>query len=141
MQNDFVDDHEFPNQSNKCSTLLYTIDGGPILRKLRHLPPPLDVVDPMFHFPFNKALYEEHLCTKLDLSYLDPLDQLKVTALEFDDHEVWVPVWNYKCIIDTGDAHPIAVKKIRNGPKEILIMWKAILALDKVGHIHQIHNG
>jgi hypothetical protein len=42
---------------------------------------------------------------------------------------------NYECVIDTGDAKPIAVKKILYGPKEIPIMRDAIAALAKVGHI------
>jgi len=44
-------------------------------------------------------------------------------------------------VIDTGNAHPIAVKKIQYGPKKIPIMRKAISALKKVGHIRQIHDG
>jgi hypothetical protein len=58
----------------------------------------------------------------------------------FDKRGVWVPVRNHKCVIDTSDAHPIAVKKIHYGPREIPIMRKAISALEKVGHIHQIHD-
>ncbi len=59
----------------------------------------------------------------------------------FDKRGVWVPIQNYKCVIDTGDAHPIAVKKIQYRPKELPIMQKAIAALEKVGHIQQIHDG
>jgi hypothetical protein len=47
---------------------------------------------------------------------------------------------NYECVIDTNNAHPIAVKKIMNGPKEIPIMHKAVSALKKGGHIRQIHD-
>ncbi len=54
---------------------------------------------------------------------------------------MWVPVQNYECVIDTGNAPPIAVKKIQYGPKELPIMRKTIAALEKVGHIHQIHDG
>jgi hypothetical protein len=127
--------------------LLHDIDGGTILRKLKYLPPPLNVVDLKFHFPFDEALHGKHLCVQLNLSHLDPSVQLKVTALikkywsMFNEHRVWVTVRNYKCVIDTGNTHPIAVKKIQYGPKEILIMRKAIMALEKVGHIRQIHNG
>jgi len=59
----------------------------------------------------------------------------------FDDCGVFVPVRNYECVIDTGNAHPIAVKKIMYGPKEIPIMHKAVAAIEKVGHIRQIHDG
>jgi hypothetical protein len=54
---------------------------------------------------------------------------------------VWVPVRNYEWVINTGGTHPIAVKKIQYGPKELPIMQKAIAALEKVGHIFQMHNG
>jgi hypothetical protein len=105
------------------------------------------VVDLKFHFPFGEALHGVRLCMQLDLSYLDSSVQLKVTALVkkywsvFNERGVWVPVRNYECVIDTGNTHPIAVKKIQYGPKELPIMRKAITALEKVGHICQIHNG
>ncbi len=146
-RNVFVDDRGFPDQSDEYNTLLHNIDGGPIFRKLKHPPPPLDMVDPTFYFPFDECLHGECLCTQLDFSHLHPSVQPKVTALVkkywsvFDERGVWVPVWNYQCIIDTGAAHPIAVKKIQYGPKEFLIMQKAILALERVGHIHQMHDG
>ena len=54
---------------------------------------------------------------------------------------VWVPVKNYECVIDTGDASPIAVKNIRYGPNELPILWKAIAGLEQVGHIRQINDG
>jgi hypothetical protein len=44
-------------------------------------------------------------------------------------------------VIDTGNAAPIAIKKIYNGPKEIPIMRKANTALQKVGHIRQLMMG
>jgi hypothetical protein len=46
----------------------------------------------------------------------------------------------YQCVINTGNAKPIAVKKIMYGPKEMVIMHWSIAALAKVGHICQIHN-
>jgi hypothetical protein len=47
---------------------------------------------------------------------------------------------SYQCVIDTGNAKPIMVKKIMYGSKEMVIMLKSIAALAKVGHIHQIHD-
>jgi hypothetical protein len=147
LQNVFVDDRGFPDQSDEYYMLLDNIDSGTILRKLKHPPPSLNMVDPTFHFPFDECLHSECLCTQLDLSHLHPLVQSKVTALVkkywsvFNKRGVWVPVWNYKCVIDTGAAHPIAVKKIQYGPKELPIMRKAISALEKVGHSHQMHDG
>ena len=83
----------------------------------------------------------------LDLSHLDTHVQEKIYALVrkywsvFDEKGVYVPVKNYECVIDTGDATPIAVKKILYGPREIPIMRKCIAALEKVGHIRQIFDG
>jgi hypothetical protein len=50
-------------------------------------------------------------------------------------------VRSYECVIDTGNAKPIAVKKIMYSPKEMVIMCKSLAALAKVGHICQIHDG
>jgi hypothetical protein len=50
LQNVFVDDRGFPDQSDDYNTLLHNINGGPILRKSKHPPPPLEMVDPTFHF-------------------------------------------------------------------------------------------
>jgi hypothetical protein len=41
----------------------------------------------------------------------------------------------------TKSATPIAIKKIRYGPREIPIMRKSIATLAKMGQIHQIHDG
>jgi hypothetical protein len=147
LKNLFVDDQGFPDQSDKYNMLLHNINGGPILQKLKHPSPPLDIPDLQFHFPFDKALHGGHLQEQLDLSHLDSSIQLTVTNLMkkywsmFNKRGVWVSVRNYKCVIDTGYAHPIAVKKIQYGPKELPIMWKAIAALKKVGHIRQIYDG
>ena len=48
-----------------------------------------------------------------------------------------MPVKIYECVIDTGDAPPIAVKNTRYGPKELLTMQKAIAGLEQ----GQIHDG
>ena len=101
----------------------------------------------LFNFPFNEALHGERMHTDLDLSHLAADLQEQIYALiikywsVFDDRSVFVPIRNYECVINTGDAHPIAVKKIVYGPKEIPIMRKAVAALKKVGHICQMHDG
>jgi hypothetical protein len=59
----------------------------------------------------------------------------------FDDRSNFVPVHNYQCVINTGNATPITVKKMHYCPREIPIMRRSIIALEKVGHISQIHNG
>ena len=142
-----MDDCGFPGQSDDYDMLLHNVDSGPILRKLKHPAPSLDDPKPCFHFPFEEALHGNCLWEQLDLSHLDPSIQLAVTNLikefwsVFGKRGVWVLVKNNECVIDTGNAHSIAVKKIWYGPKEIPIMQKAIAALEKVGHIRQIHDG
>jgi hypothetical protein len=37
----------------------------------------------------------------------------------FNDKGVFVPVKIYKCVIDNGDAMPIAVKKFSMGPRRL----------------------
>ena len=59
----------------------------------------------------------------------------------FDKRGIFTPVRYYKCVIDTSNAAPIAIKKILYGPREILIMQKSIATLEKVGQIRQIHDG
>jgi hypothetical protein len=147
IKNVFADNRGFPDPSDEYDTLLHNIDGGTVLQKLRHPAPPLDKIDPCFNFTFDEALHGECLRQQLDLSYLDSALRDQIYALikrywvVLDKRRVWVPVKNYKCVINTGDAPPIAVKKIYYGPKEILIMRRAIAALEATGHIRQIHDG
>ncbi len=118
-----------------------------ILRKLKHPPPPLDKVDPLFFCTYDEAKHGEQMQRDLNLSHLEPhvrdrvYDLVKKYWPVFDANGVFVPVKNYECVIDTGDSLPIAVKKILYGPKETPIMRKAIAALEKVGQIHQITEG
>jgi hypothetical protein len=110
-------------------------------------PPPLDEVDPEFFSAYDKSKHGAQLKNDLDLSHLEPAIRDGIYKLVkkywsvFDDKGVFIPVKNYECAIDTGDAKPIAVKKILYGPKEIPIMRDAIAAIAKVGHIRQIHDG
>ncbi len=136
-----VDDRGFPDESKYYKNLLHIIDGGPILRKLKHPPPSLDEVDPEFFSACDESKHGAQLKKDLDLSHLEPAIRDRIYALVkkywsvFDNKGVFVPVKKYKCVIDTGDATSIAIKKILYGPREIPIMWTAIAALKKVGHI------
>jgi hypothetical protein len=86
------------------------------------------------------------MCEQLDLSHFEKSLQDRIFAFivkywsVFDKRGIFAPVHNYKCIIDTGNTAPIAIKKILYGPKEIPIMQKVITTLQKVGHIQQIHD-
>ena len=103
--------------------------------------------DPSFNVQYDEALHGETLRKNLDLSHLDAGIRERVLALVqrfwcvFEKSTIFVPVRHYECIIDTGSAPPIAVKKILYGHREEPIMRKCIAALEKVGHIRQIHDG
>jgi hypothetical protein len=128
IKNIFIDDKGFPSQSDDFNTLLQNIHGGPFLWKLIHPPLPLNITDLLFSFRYDESVHGKTLCKYLDLSDLDTSLQDCIYALVwkywavFDNRRVFVPVKNYKCIIDTGDAPPNAVKKIQYGPKETPIM-------------------
>lgn len=145
--NVFVDDRGFPDESEYWDYLLHTIDGGTVLRKLKYPQPPLDEIDPSFNVQFDPAIHGPILDQKLDTSHLDNDTATKLKNLiikywaVFDESTAFVPVKNYECVIDTGTARPIAVKKINYGHLETPIMRRCIAALEKVGHIRQIHDG
>jgi hypothetical protein len=82
----------------------------------------------------------------LDLSHFDNVMQDLVYKLLqrywsiFDDKGQFVPVKDYKCLINTGSARPICIKKINYGPREIPNMRKCITSLETLGHIWQIYG-
>ena len=104
-------------------------------------------IDPSFDHPFVPEEHEAILRKKVDLSHLTADQQNQVYDLirefwpVFDERGVFVTVKNYECIIDTGTARPITVKKIFYGKRETVIMRRCISALAKVGHIRQITDG
>jgi hypothetical protein len=142
LQNVFLDDRGFPDQSDDYDTLLHGVDGGPILWKLKHPQPDLDApIDPMYYSPFVAEKHEAQMHKDMDLSHLSPTLKNKLYQIihdfwsVFDEKGVFVPVKNYECVIETGSARPIAVKNILYGKLEIKYMRKCIEALAKVGHI------
>ncbi len=80
-KNVFMDDQGFPDQSDEFDTLLHNIDGGTILRKLKHPPPPIGVLNSQFHFTFDESIHGARLKKQLNLSHLDPPTQLAVINL------------------------------------------------------------
>jgi hypothetical protein len=96
---------------------------------------------------FIPEKHKAQLRKDVDLSHLEPNLQEEVYNLiqefwsVFDGKGVFVPVKNYECVINTGAARPIAVKKILYGKRESIIMRRCIAALAKVGHICQITDG
>jgi hypothetical protein len=91
-------------------------------------------------------LHGAQLAKDLDVSHLNPSQATQLIALikkywtVFDEYGTFTPVRGYQCVIDTGNAKPIAVKKIMCGLKEMVIMRKSIAPLAKNGHICQIYD-
>lgn len=143
----FYDNRGYPDQSEEFDYLLHRTGGSRIIRKRLHPAPPVDQIDPMFHFPFDEAKHGEKLRKELKIDHLPPDVQIRLTDLIkkywtiFAEEGLFVPVRDYECVIDTGTAKPISVKNIRYGPRETPIMRKCIAALEKLGHIEQTHDG
>ncbi len=143
----FYENQGFLNESDEYDHLLHNIDGGIILRKKKFPTPPIDVDNPNFNHVYSKELHGNKLQSDLDLSHLFPKDAAALIAIikeywcVFDDRGTFTPICNHQCIIATGIATPITIKKILYGPREILIVRKSIAALEKVRQICQIHDG
>jgi hypothetical protein len=79
LLNVFLDDRGFPDQSNNYNHLLHGVEGGPILRKLRHPQPDLDVhLDPLYYLLFVADKHEALMRKDMDLTHLDPTLQEKI---------------------------------------------------------------
>ncbi len=142
LQNVFLDNRGFPDQSDEYDHVLHDIDGGLILRKLKRPKPDLNAPpDHAYHLPFIPKKHEAQMHQDMDLLHLSPNLQEQVYGLireyrsVFNSKGIFIPVKNYECVIDTGNARPIAVKKILYGERKTVIMRHCIVALAKVGHI------
>jgi hypothetical protein len=75
-------------------------------------------VNSRFDYPFIPEEHEDIMRKQVDLSHLNPDQQEQVYSLicefwlVFDKRGVFITVKNYECVIDTGTARPIIVKKI-----------------------------
>ena len=91
------------------------------MRKTKFPPPPIDADDPSFCVQYSEELHGEKLHAEVDVSHLPPkhatalLDIIKRYWCIFDERGTFTPVKSYQCIIDTGNATPIAIKKILYG--------------------------
>jgi hypothetical protein len=102
LQNVFLDNRGFPDQSNDYNHVLHGMDGGPIFWKLRHPQPDLKApVDPLYYLPFVAKRHKALMRKDMDLSHLNPTLQEKIYTiiheqwLVFDEKGVFVPVKNY----------------------------------------------
>jgi hypothetical protein len=82
MNNVFLNDRGFPDQSDKYNHVLHNVEGGPILRKLCHPMPNLDNdINPAFYAPFVPVKHEDQMSKDLDLSHLDSDLQEKIYGI------------------------------------------------------------
>ena len=82
LQNVFLDNQGFPDQSNKYNHLLHSIDRGTVLRKFQH--PMTDLegpIDPRFDYPFIPEEHKDIMRKQADLSHIDPTQQEQVYSL------------------------------------------------------------
>jgi hypothetical protein len=146
-RNVFYNDRGFPDQSDEFNHLLHNIDGSVILRKKKHHQPPFGVNNPTFNYGFDDSLHGDKIKSELSIDHLLPANAAAVVALikrywaVFNEWGTFTPIWDYECVIDTGTAAPIAIKKINYGTRKTPIMRKCIAVLEKVAHIIQIHDG
>ena len=98
LPNVFVDNRGFPDEIEHYDALLRNIDSGVILQKLKHPPPPLNVVDPIFLRRYNEAAHGKRMRRDLDLSHLEPHIRNRVYDLVikywsvFNENGIFVPV-------------------------------------------------
>jgi len=127
--------------------MLPEVKAGRLIRKRKHIAPPLTDIDPNFGVEYDELLHGTMLRTELDVSHLTPPQQAILTALikkywrVFSKEGVTTPVKYYECKIDTGDAKPVACKNATFGRHELPIIEKAIAKLLELGHIEQIFEG
>ena len=94
---------------------------GRLIRKRLHPAPDIDSVDPNFGGVFDPVLHGPEL-NKLELSHLLLSRQSALKNLIkqywriFSKKGITVPVKDYQCKIDTGNARPIACKNPTFGP-------------------------
>ena len=103
-------------------------------------------MDPNFGEEFNLATHGPEL-DQISLSHLTISQQSTLKSLLQKDWRIFskkgvtVPVKDYQCEIDTGNARPVACKNPTFGPLELPIIKKAIEKLLELGHIRQIFDG
>ena len=82
LQNVFLDDRGFPNQSNDYDHVLHGVDGGPILQKLRHPQPDLEAaINPSYYSPFVPKKHKALMHKDIDLLHLNPALQEKIYTI------------------------------------------------------------
>ena len=141
------DDRGHPDPHDEWDSLLPDVKAGRLIRKRKHAAPSLTNIDPNFGEEYDDAKHGAILQAELDVSHLEPFQQNILVAVikkywrVFSKEGVTVPVKDYECEIDTGNAKPIACRNPNFGPLETPIMKRAIAKLLELGHIEQISGG
>ena len=139
-------DRGHPHPQDDWESMLPEVKAGRLIRKRRHPAPPLTDIDPNFGVEYDESIHGSMLREHLDVAHLTPPRQLELTNLikkywrVFCKEGVPLPVKDYECEIDTGNARPIACKNPTFGPREQPIIEKAIAKLVELGHVKQIHD-
>jgi hypothetical protein len=122
-----LDHHTISRQLYICGGLC-----GTVLRKRKHAARALDNINLAFNAAYNEALHGEKFCTEFKPLPLLTAEQNEMVATlikeywcVFDDNGLFIPVRDSECEIDTGNAPPIAVKKINMGRTKPLLCKNA----------------
>ena len=86
QQNKYVsspmfDSRGFPDRQDEFESMLPEVDAGRLIRKRKHVAPPLTDIDPNFGVEYDELLHGNMLRTELDVSHLTPPQQATLTAL------------------------------------------------------------
>ena len=99
LNNVFLDDRGFPDESDEYNHVLHDIKGGPILRKLRHPKPNLSApVDPLSYSPFIPEKHKAIMKRDMDLSHFDSDLQERICNViqhhwsVFDKKGIFIPI-------------------------------------------------
>ena len=143
------DDRGFPDRQEDWESMLPSVKAGRLIRKRKHPAPSLSDIDPNFGVEYDESKHGDIIKADLlpKITHLTPeqqkiiVDVVKSKWRVFSKEGVVVPIKNYECEIDTGNAQPIACKKAVFGPREAPIIEAAIAKLVELDHVYQIQDG
>ena len=134
-------DRGHPDPHDEWDSLLPDVKAGRLIWKRKHATPSLSDIDPNFGKEYDEVKHGAILQAELDVSHLKPFQQVILTAVikkywrVFSKEGVTVPVKDYECEIDAGNATPITCRNPNFGPLETPITKRAIAKLLQLGHI------
>ena len=75
------DSRGFPDRQDQFESMLLEVNAGRLIRKRKHVTPPLTDIDPNFGVEYDELLHGSMLRKELDVSHLTPPQQATLTAL------------------------------------------------------------